>query len=275
MVRSLLAGSDYDASMLRRAGVSLPGLVDTTTGYCRLAPNLGWRDVNLGELVGKALGIPVTVGNITAAAALAEGRLGAAQEVRSFVWVYAGTGIGAAVIDDGELFTGAHRYAGEIGHCPVPGNDELCNCGNRGCLETVAGAPAIVRAATAAVKRRPATALRRHRGSLDADTVAQVAADGDAVARAILDEAGAHLGRGIAHILNLFGPEMVVVGGPLARGGERYLAAALATARRHTLEAQAVPIVPSTLGPQVNLLGAVQLAVDADARSYRIVGATS
>jgi predicted NBD/HSP70 family sugar kinase len=275
MVRSLRAGSEHETGELRGAGVSVPGLVDPTTGHCRLAPNLGWRDVPLGRILRDALGIPVAAGNTTALAALAEGRLGAARSVSSYVWIYTGTGVGAGIVSHGQLFSGAHGFSGEIGHCPVLGNDLPCNCGNRGCLETVAGASAIVRAAEQAVRRRQSTSLRRHRGELDAATVAQLAAAGDAVSQQILRQAGEHLGRGIAYILNLFGPEMVVLGGPLARGGEHYVDAVQRATQEHTLSAQCVPIVPSTLGPQVALLGAVQLAVENNSRSYRIVGAAS
>jgi N-acetylglucosamine repressor len=272
MVRSLVAGSAGEVGALRSIGVSVPGLVDPVTGHCRLAPNLGWRDVPVRDIIGDLLDIPVVVSNITAAAATAEGRLGAARSASSYAWVYAGTGVGAGIVSNGELLTGMHGFSGEIGHCPVPGNDEPCNCGNRGCLETVAGAGGVERAAEAAVRRREPTALRRHRNALDAAAVAECAAGGDAVSRRILGDAGEQLGRGIAYLLNLFGPEMVVVGGPLAAAREHYLAPAQVVAARHTLAAQSAPIVASTLGAQVTLLGAVQLALDAGAPPYRIVG---
>ncbi len=274
MVRSLVAGSGDDAGALRCAGVSVPGPVDLATGRCLIAPNLGWRDVPVRELMAAALDIPVVAANLTSVAALAEGKLGAARGVRSYAWVYTGTGVGAGLVVNGELFHGGIGVTGEFGHCPTEDGTELCSCGNRGCLETVAGAAAISRAAREAVQRGADTLLRDASEEIDAAVVARAAAQGDPVAQDLLRTAGARLGRGIAYLLNIVGPEMVVIGGPLVQAGDLYLHA-IAEATAHTLVQAPVPVVASTLGPRAGLLGAVQLAVDSSARSYRIVGAAS
>ena len=274
MVRSLVAAGGDEAGTLRHAGVSVPGPIDPTTGRCIVAPNLGWRDEPVRDMLAAALGIPTTSANLTSVAALAEGKLGAARGVRSYAWVYTGTGIGAGLVMNGEIFTGGSGHTGEVGHCPVVEGGELCNCGNRGCLETVAGSLAITRWANEALRRGDSTLLRDHDGPLDAEVVARMAGRGDRVAQDILRDAGAHLGRGIAYLLNIVGPEMVVIGGPLVQAGDLYLDA-ISQAAAHTLLQRPVPVVASTLGPHAGLLGAVQLAVDASSRSYRIVGAAS
>lgn len=272
MVRSLVAGSGDDAGDLHCAGVSVPGPFDLASGRCLVAPNLGWRDAPVRDLMADALEIPVVAANLTSVAALAEGKLGAARGVRSYAWVYTGTGVGAGLVVNGELFQGGIGVTGEFGHCPAVEDGDLCSCGNRGCLETVAGAAAISRAAREAVQRGEDTLLRDATEEIDAATVARAAARGDRVAQVLLRDAGARLGRGIAYLLNIVGPEMVVIGGPLVQAGQLYLDA-IAEAAAHTLVPSPVRVVASTLGPRAGLLGAVQLAVDSSGRSYRIVGA--
>src|SRR5262249_44132086 len=150
-----LVGEALQAAKVPRARVegacaTVPGLVDQESGVCVLAPNLGWRDFPLREALIEALDMPVIANNITQAAAVAEGRLGAARGARSFVWLYVGSGVGSGVVIDGRVFYGRRGFSGEIGHCPVVEEGPECGCGRRGCLETVASAMALGRAAHAA-----------------------------------------------------------------------------------------------------------------------------
>jgi glucokinase-like ROK family protein len=272
MVTDALQAAKIPRARLQAATATAPGLVDQETGVCVLAPNLGWRDFPLREALTDALGMPVIVNNITQSAAVAEGRVGAAQGVGSFVWVYVGTGIGSGVVLDGRVFFGRRGFSGEIGHCPVIDDGRVCACGRRGCLETVASAQAIVRAAGVALAGKQATRLRDIQQPLDGAAIGKAARDGDKVARQIFAEVGEYLGRGISYLLNLLNPEMVVLGGAVVgEVGDCLLEPVRASVARHALQADGVRIVPSVLGDRAELIGAVLVAMDQSVRSYRVV----
>src|SRR3954469_20740545 len=196
-IRPLVAEALHAAKVPRTrvegAGATVPGLVDHESGVCVLAPNLGWRDFPLRDALADELNVPVVVNNHTQAAAVAEGRLGAARGARSYVWVYVGSGVGSGVVIDGRIFVGRHGFSGEIGHCPVVEGGPLCACGRRGCLETVASAMALARAAEAAIAAGEPTVLAGMSGPLDAAAIAVAARDGDATAARILAEVSEHL----------------------------------------------------------------------------------
>ena len=270
MIAELLHDRGIPVSRVRAVGAAVPGLVDHETGRCAIAPNLEWHDVPVQEWLGDAVGTPAIALNSTVMAARAEGHTGAAVATSSYVWVYAGTGIGAGLVHDGKVLLGSRGFAGEIGHCPVVETGPLCSCGNRGCLETVASANAIERAAAAAVAAGEATSLR---GGADAVAVAAAAADGDAVAQRLMGEAAHHLGRGIAYLSNILNPALVVIGGPLAQAGDAYIGAVAEAVEQHTLGAVAPPVVVTALGTDAPLLGALQMAAEWYSPAFRLVGA--
>jgi glucokinase-like ROK family protein len=273
MVGELLDGLAMPRTRLKGAGVAVPGLVNSSTGDCPLAPNLGWRDVPVRSLVERALGVDASVHNSSLMAARAEGREGAAAAADCFVWVYAGTGIGAGIIDQRRPLLGDQGFSGEIGHSPVVDEGPLCACGNAGCLETVASTAAIVRAVEAAVDRGEPSSLAPQRGTLDAAAVTGAARAGDRLAMRVVEQAGDHLGRGISYLTNVLNPALVVVGGPLVQAGDVYLDAVRRSFRRHTLAAAAVPVVATRLGADAPLIGAVQTTLERRTASYRIVDA--
>jgi predicted NBD/HSP70 family sugar kinase len=239
---------------------------------CVLAPNLGWRDFPLRDALTEELHLPVVVNNHTQAAAVAEGRLGAARGARSYVWVYVGSGVGSGVVIDGRIFYGQSGFSGEIGHCPVVEDGPLCACGRRGCLEAVASTMAIGRAVEEAIARKETTTLRPNGAGIDAAALAAAAAAGDAVAARILAQTGEHLGRGISFLLNVLNPEMIVLGGSVAAAGDALMREVRASVARHALLPRGVAIVPSALGDKAELTGAVLLAMEPTLRSVRIVG---
>jgi glucokinase-like ROK family protein len=275
LVAEALQAAKVPRARLQGAGATVPGLVDQESGVCVLAPNLGWRDFPLREALAQDLGVPVVVNNITQAAAVAEGRVGAARGARSFVWVYVGSGVGSGIVIDGRVFYGQRGFSGEIGHCPVVDDGPLCACGRRGCLETVASSMALARAAEVAVDGGQQTLLATMPRPLDASSIAAAAREGDAVARQILTQAGEHLGRGISYLLNVLNPEMIVLGGSVAQAGEDLLREVRASVARHALVPRGVAIVPSALGDRAELTGAVLLAMEKTVFSYRIVGGPS
>lgn len=265
LARAALREAKLPRSRLKGIGVAVPGLVDHETGTCVLAPNLRWSDVPLRADLTREFGVSTIVRNITQAGAVAEGRLGAARGVRSFAWVYVGSGIGAAIVNDGRVFFGYQGYSGELGHCVVMDDGPTCGCGRRGCLETVASGTAIEAAARVSIAAPRATGSSRIPSELDAHAVAIAAQEGDPEARRILARAGDYLGVGISYLLNLLNPQMVVLGGRVIQAGDCLVDPIRASVARHAIRCEGIPIVPSTVGDDIMLRGAVLLAMDGDA----------
>jgi predicted NBD/HSP70 family sugar kinase len=181
-------------------GVSVPGMVRRSDGLIRLAPNLEWHDVSFGSIVLAALGldVPVTIGNDADLGAVAEHQRGAGVGVGDLIYISGNVGVGAGVITGGQRLEGAGGYAGEIGHLRFNPAGKLCHCGNRGCWETEVGAHAI------------AEAIR-----CPADRVPQLGTvlDGYDKAPRELRSIGSAIGQGLASIVNMFNPQVVVLGG--------------------------------------------------------------
>ena len=271
LVTETLRAARVPRARLEGVAATVPGLYDQESGVCVVAPNLGWRDFPVRAALAEELGMPVTVHNITNARAVAEGRVGAARGLRSYVYVYVGMGIGSGIVTEGRLFLGRRGLAGEVGHCPVVTDGPLCGCGRRGCLEAVASTMAIIRAVEQAMAAGAETVLR-DRTPLGAAAITEAARAGDALSCRILDGVGRHLGRGVAYLLNILNPEMVVLAGPYVAAGEVLLAPLRAAVAQHAIQADGVAIVPAILGENADLIGAVQMVMDQTARSYRIVG---
>jgi N-acetylglucosamine repressor len=271
MVDEVLAEARVPRSRLQVVGAAVPGPVSQRDGVCRVAPNLGWIDVPVREALSQSLGLPAVVYNIAQAAAVAEGRVGVARGVESFVWLYVGTGVGSGIVVDGQLFFGARGFSGEIGHCAVSDEGELCGCGQRGCLETVASGAAIARAAQAAVDRKQATRLKGTQGAIDAPAVVAAARAGDPVASEILARAAGHLAKGVAYLVNLLDPEMVVVGGGVIDAGDSLLEPLRAAFAKQTFLSREIPVIASSLGKHAELMGAALLAVEHTQQDVRVV----
>ncbi|MER7281304.1 ROK family protein [Dactylosporangium sp. NPDC000244] len=262
-IRAGIAGAGLPGAKIAAVGAVLPGLTDFHAGVCLLAPNLGWRDVPVRDLLAAELqGAPVYVHNAGQAAAVAENLEGAGERVGDLALLYTGTGLSAGVLSDGRVFHGVGGTAGEIGHNAVPGNAEPCNCGKVGCLETLASGPAIVRAAK-----------RAGLDGFDARDVTAAARDGDPAARRIIEEVGEYLGLAASWLINAYNPALVVVGGGLAAIGDLLLEPLRAAAARHALAPalRGVEIRASKLGPDAEVRGAVLLALQHSETYYRVV----
>jgi len=271
LVDGALEDAGVPRDRLEAVGVTVPGVVDTRTGTVAFAPNLGWRDVPIRALLHQALDLPVVVNNITSSGAIAEGRVGAAKGARSYVWVYVGSGVGAGIVIDGQLFSGTKGFSGEIGHCPIAEDGPLCSCGLRGCLETLVSGKAIERIAAEAARGSEKTQLSSFSAPFDAGVVLEAARAGDAVSQRILHEAGTHLGVGLSYLINVLDPELVVLGGRVMEAADFILEGARASVARHTLHGSKIDVVASTLGDRAGLVGSVLSAMDQAVRSYRIV----
>lgn len=270
LAQEVCEAAGFPRDRLQAVGVTVPGLVNPESGQVALAPNLSWTEVPIRAMLVSALGVPVVVNNVTSAGAIAEGRVGVAKGVRSFVWAFVGAGFGAGIVIDGHVFSGTQGFSGEIGHCAVVDGGPLCSCGMRGCLETVVSARAIVRAAEAALEQGEATTLR-DKAPLDTRAVAAAARAGDSVAQRIFAGVGEYLGVGISYLVNILDPQMIVLGGGLMDAGDLLLENARASMARHSLKGARIPVVESALGDDAGLIGAVFAAMDQSVRSYRVV----
>ncbi|WP_230193878.1 ROK family protein [Streptomyces coriariae] len=203
MVRELLTEADGYGVRVMGLGIAVSGDVDRTEGVVRYSPFLEWRDVPLAELACAVTGLPVTVDNDVRALTVAEQWFGAGVGLSNFAVVTVGAGVGCGLVVHGRVVAGAHGVAGEIGHVTVDADGPLCHCGNRGCVEAIAADPAIL------------ARIRERTGVEVADTAQAVdlARRGDAHAREAYSRAGEAIGRGIATVANLLGPERVVISG--------------------------------------------------------------
>jgi len=265
-VNTLLAGAGLAIDELRGIGLGTPGPLDPDGEQVLFAPNIpGWEGFPLRSRLAERLGRPVVLENDANAAALGEYWVGAGREIKTLIYLGLGTGVGGGIILDGQLWRGAHGAGAEIGHITLDPTGELCGCGNRGCLETLAAAPAIEREAARAIEagRAPqlAALVEAARGELTPKIVAQAASDGDAAAMRIYADVGTWLGAGVATVVNIFDPEMVVIGGGVAGSAALFMPNLEREARRRSFEViyRRVSIVPAELGDDAGVVGAAAL----------------
>jgi glucokinase len=257
---------DVDVSVI---GVGAAGLLERSTGVMRFAPNIAWRDAPILARVHEAFGLPTVVDNDCTTATFGEWRLGAGRGHDDVLYVGVGTGIGGGIVMGGSLQRGARGFAGEIGHLVVEPDGPVCGCGNHGCWEVVASGNAIMRDGAAAVTRHEHSAIAILAGGepdrVTGALVSQAARDGDATALGILAEVGHRLGQGIAGLVNVLDPSIVIVGGGVAEAGEQLLVPARASYLTHVegreLRAD-VGIVEAELGPDGAAIGAAVLAME-------------
>jgi glucokinase len=203
---------------LAGVGIGCAGLVDASRGVLISSPNLPkWRNVPLRTAARGIFGVPAIVDNDATAAAYGEFVAGAGVGRRDFICITLGTGVGGGVIADGAVLRGAKNFAGELGHMMISMDGPRCSCGNRGCLEAYIGARGLVRSAREKLKKRNGKILGSKipalSKALTPRAITKAALAGDRVARDVIEEAAAHLGCGIASLVNLFNPELIAVGG--------------------------------------------------------------
>lgn len=252
MVRDLAESHGVALAHILGVGVGVPGLMDRD-GRLALGPNLGWHDVPIQDSLQAELPVPVYVDNDTKAAALAETLLGSCRDVMDFVLVIAHAGIGSALYQGGMLQRGWRGYAGELGHVKVVPGGRVCGCGGLGCLEAYASERAIL-----------ARLQEGGRSCRELREVADLAAAGDALAREVLDDAGAKLGAVLATVVNLTNPRRIVLGGGLAQVAARLVPEIRRALARDALEParEGVEVVVSALGEEAVAMGGVALAME-------------
>ncbi|MFI6365746.1 ROK family protein [Nocardia sp. NPDC050630] len=233
-------------------GVAFCGMVREQDGVVRYGPNIGWVDVPVGALLSERLGLRVVVGNNANLGALAERERGVGVGVADMIYLHGEVGIGGGIIMGGKLLGGEGGYGGEVGHMIVNPGGRACTCGSHGCLEAEAGELALI----AAARRTDLT------GRAAVEAIVDAAARGDATARDALHQVGDWLGYGVANLVNIFNPTMVVFGGVLR---EIYLASAAQVRSRLAVNGllavrEQVRLRTSALADDAPLIGAAELA---------------
>lgn len=218
-VENTIAEAGVDRARVLGIGIGMAGVVDGEAGICRYSPFFGWRDVPIAEPVAAHFGLPVYLENDVNTLTIAEQWFGYGHGVDHFVVVTVGRGVGAGIVVNGQFYRGALGGAGELGHITLQENGPPCDCGKRGCLEALTSDPAMVRQARVAITLRERTVLAEAE-PLTLEAIVAAAEAGDELARRLLGDAGHWLGIGIAHLVNVLNPQMVIVGGEGVRAGE-------------------------------------------------------
>jgi glucokinase len=250
-------------------GAGAPGPLDTTSGIVLLTPNLGWVNRPLRQIIRDRLGLPAELDNDANCAVLGEWWVGAARGTRHAIGITIGTGIGGGLILDGRLYHGASDVAGEIGHTTIDTEGRRCKCGNYGCLEAYASGPNIAMRAIEAIEAGAETRLPGYVGGdmsrITAQTVYEAAHDGDELALEVVNDTAKFLGAGVANLLNVFNPEVVVIcGGVTLAGDHLFIPLRRETARRAFKPAVAAcRIVPAELVGTAGVYGATKTFLDA------------
>lgn len=209
---------------IRRAGLALPGmLLPDMSGVCNVTNLPGLNDAPLRDWLAERLGLAVGLDNDACAAALGEYRYGAGRGAARLLVVTVGTGVGAGMVVEGAVFRTSQGCLGDPGHVIVAPDGPRCGCGGRGCLEVMAAAPAIAHHAALLAAERPDSALAQLPRPLDVAGVARAAATGDDAARQVLAAAGRWLGMGLASLLHILSPELILIGGGVAEAGDLLL----------------------------------------------------
>ena len=250
-------------------GFGIPSLIDRRSAASLMAVNLPLKDVRFGALMSERLGLPVFVDNDGNLAALAEHRAGAGVGSDHMVLIGLGSGISSGLILGGELYRGAIGAGAELGHMVIDLNGPPCqgNCPNHGCFESLASGTALAREARAAAAAAPDTALGRalrDGRELDGPLVTELAYDGDRAARGVIELVGVRVGVAIANIVNIFNPQLVVVGGGVMGAGEMLLEPARAELARRALPplCKLVRVEAAAFAHEAGMVGAAVLALD-------------
>jgi glucokinase-like ROK family protein len=268
LVERTIAMAEVDRKLVVGLGVGASGLVDPHTGVNVLAPNLNWRNLPIGDILARRLGLSVCVDNNVRAMALAEAMFGAAQDVNTLAFVYARVGVGAGFVIEGDVYRGSRAGAGEIGHTTIIADGGApCRCGNTGCLETLVSEPEIIRLARDLAARHPESVLAAKLSDSSQPAIEQIfeaARAGDRKIQAILRERAHYMGIALANLVNSINPNMIIMGGLFAAGHDVMLPQVEETMRQRAFAnlGDSVELRVATFGPKVGMIGAAALALD-------------
>jgi glucokinase len=249
---------------LQGAGIGTAGSVNVEKGILYEAPNMQkWKNEPFGVILSGELGVPVVVDNDANVAAWGEYAYGAGQGVKYMLLVTLGTGVGGGLVLDGRPYRGVIDAGGEFGHTLIDYDGWMCGCGCKGCVEAYVGTQGILRQVREGLQSNSDSLLSKiGPGKMMPVDVSNAADQGDALALRVLEQTGIYLGYGLANAVNLLNIQRVVVGGGVAKAGDRILKPALETMKANSLRvlAEAVDLVPARLGNSAGLVGAAWLA---------------
>ena len=243
-------------------GIGSPGPLDRSTGTVLETPNLGWRNFPLRDLIANAVGLPAALDNDANCATYGEWWLGAGRGTSTLVGLTLGTGIGGGIVLNGEIYHGVNDGAGEIGHMSIDSNGRRCKCGNYGCLEAYASGPAIALRAVEGLEAGTDSVLPDLVGGkleeITAATVYEAVLLGDAYASEVMRDTARFLGTGVANIINVLNPEMIVIAGGVTLAGDHLFLPLRAEVRRRAFKSAeaACTIVSAQLQGTAGVIGA-------------------
>jgi len=212
---------------VKSIGIGAAGVIDHYKGIIHFSPNLpGWKEIHLKELIEKEIGIPVYVGNDVNAFALGEFCFGAGVGSKSLFGITLGTGVGGGIIINGKLLLGTNHAAGEVGHTSINAFGPKCKCGNMGCLERYVGAEYIVKRTIKRLKSQKSEIMKLAKNdhqNITPEVIHLAVRKGDELAQNIIEETGFYIGIGLANVVSLIDPEIIVVGGGVSGFGKLLL----------------------------------------------------
>jgi glucokinase len=253
-IKAQLNSALRNGTKISAVGVGAPGVIHADTGVVVKSPNFpDWNNLPLKKELEAALALPVSIENDANAAALGEQWRGAAQGITSMIFLTLGTGVGGGIVLDGRIWPGADGMAGEIGHMTIIPDGRRCGCGNTGCLEMYASSRGIVMTYQERSSRVKV---------ITSEDIYQAARRGDMLAGDVMKDMGRLLGIGIANLINIFNPEMIVIGGGVKDAWSLFIDATCKEIKKRAFEypAARTRIVPSMLGDDAGMIGAAALA---------------
>ncbi|WP_010530988.1 ROK family glucokinase [Lentibacillus jeotgali] len=259
-----LAKNAIPKKTIEGIGIGAPGFIDNDTGYVFEAVNIGWRNMPLSDELRSISGLPVFVANDANAAVMGENWKGAGGNVKNLVALTLGTGVGGGIIVNGDILNGESGMAGEIGHTTVEPDGILCNCGRRGCLETIASATGMVRQAKMKTKQHPESRLASRlesSGNITAKDIFELADAGDVPCREIIAYTADVLGLAISNASTLINPSKVLIGGGVSSAGDVFIKLIENAFRRYALTrvSDICELKLAQLGNDAGIIGAAFL----------------
>ncbi|MFE3824623.1 ROK family protein [Streptomyces sp. NPDC059092] len=253
LVERLIVATGVSRQKVIGVGLGVPGPIDVesgTLGSTSILP--GWTGINPGDELARRLGVPVYVDNDANLGALGELVWGSGRGVSDLAYIKVGSGVGAGLVIEGQIYRGPGGTAGEIGHITLDESGPVCRCGNRGCLETFAATRYVLPLLHSS-----------HGADLTMERVVQLAREGDPGCRRVIADVGRHVGSGVANLCNLLNPSRVVLGGDLAEAGELVLAPIRESVSRYAIPSAArqLSVLPGALGGRAEVLGALALVL--------------
>ena len=262
-----IKSAGVDPAQVSACGIGSPGPLDPDTGYIIETANLPFKNFPLGPRLAEQFKCHVAVRNDVDAGTYGEFRKGAAAGARDVLGVFVGTGIGGGLIINGSLYNGFSKNAGEVGHFIIKAGGPRCGCGNRGCMEALASRTAIARDIRKAIKRGARSAIAKHVGKgkelLSSKDIKKAYEDGDRLVRKVVHRAARYVGIGLGGLVNVFGPEIIVLGGGVIEAmGADFITRVDREMRKVAFEfsTRELKIVRAQLGDDAGIIGAATLA---------------